>query len=156
MMYQWDRYFSPAAEVKLRSTVVDIRRKKEHYHVVLDGPTVYDRDFDAVVVAVGFGTERTIEGALNYSYWTDFDPSMLVDDSSPKLIVSGTGDGGCIDAIRAALPAFDQGYLAITLARLLDKNPALVKTITEIEQAAEGAADAEEAGKIISKHYAKL
>jgi hypothetical protein len=154
IMYQWCKYFS-AAEVERNVNVVDVKREADCYKIELQNHGNYDRDFDAVIVAVGFGTEKSIEGAVNCSYWTDFDPVVLVDSKSPRLMVSGTGDGGCIDVMRAALPAFDQGYLAIELAKIIDRYPALVRTITAIENAVESA-DYDAAEGILESRYTKL
>jgi hypothetical protein len=63
-----------------------------------------------VILAVGFGVEKTVPDLPVLSYWRD-DPL----DQAPlpwrtgeyTQIVSGTGDGGLVDVLRAALKDFD-------------------------------------------------
>ncbi|WP_052518351.1 FAD-dependent oxidoreductase [Archangium violaceum] len=65
-------------------------------------------DFEAVILAVGFGTERTLEGAPVRSYWEDDNLDRLIHASgtSKRYLVSGTGDGGLIDLLRVRLRDF--------------------------------------------------
>ncbi|REG30915.1 FAD dependent oxidoreductase [Archangium gephyra] len=65
-------------------------------------------EFDAVILAVGFGTERTLEGAPSRSYWEDdnLDRLLLSPNSPKRYLISGTGDGGLIDLLRVRLRDF--------------------------------------------------
>lgn len=66
--------------------------------------------FDAVILAVGFGAEKTFPEVELRSYWDadnlDRDPVAAAVHST-HCFVSGTGDGGLIDFIRARLYRFD-------------------------------------------------
>ncbi|MCY1083714.1 ATP-binding protein [Archangium lansingense] len=64
-------------------------------------------DFEAVLLAVGFGTERTLKGAPSRSYWEDDNLDRLHASSTPRrYLISGTGDGGLIDLLRVRLRDF--------------------------------------------------
>ncbi|HEX5750884.1 MAG TPA: tetratricopeptide repeat protein [Archangium sp.] len=65
-------------------------------------------DFDTVILAVGFGTERTLEGAPSRSYWEDdnLDRLLHASGTSKRYLISGTGDGGLIDLLRVRLRDF--------------------------------------------------
>jgi tetratricopeptide (TPR) repeat protein len=65
-------------------------------------------EFEAVILAVGFGTERTLEGAPFRAYWEDDNLERLLHTShTPKrYLISGTGDGGLIDLLRVRLRDF--------------------------------------------------
>ena len=66
--------------------------------------------FDAVILAVGFGAEKTFPELALHSYWDadnlDRDP-VAPGVHSTHCFISGTGDGGLIDFIRARLYRFD-------------------------------------------------
>lgn len=64
---------------------------------------------DIVVLAVGFGLEKGVLDRRSISYWSN-DPlnqSHLGLATKAKILVSGKGDGGLIDAIRAKILDFD-------------------------------------------------
>jgi len=72
-----------------------------------------DKRFDAVVSAVGFGVERDMAKGC-FGYW---EPDQLPSRSPiGRVLVSGTGDGGLIDVIRAALLDFHHDHLNGLLA----------------------------------------
>lgn len=66
--------------------------------------------YDAVILAVGFGAEKTFPELALHSYWDadnlDRDP-VAPGVRSTHCFISGTGDGGLIDFIRARLYRFD-------------------------------------------------
>lgn len=66
----------------------------------------------AVILALGFGVERTVEQLPRRSYWRVDSLSQTALDSEDDdyvIVVSGTGDGGIIDVLRAKLKNFDHG-----------------------------------------------
>ena len=64
-------------------------------------------EFEAVILAVGFGTERMLEGAPSRSYWEDDNLDRLHTSSTPRrYLISGTGDGGLVDLLRVRLRDF--------------------------------------------------
>jgi hypothetical protein len=59
-------------------------------------------EFEAVVLAVGYGLERDGPGAI--SYWADIPIDMDTSDgSAKKVLISGSGDGAITDLTRACL-----------------------------------------------------
>ena len=71
------------------------RRRREQFH--------------AIILALGFGIEKRVDGVRFRSYWDDdtLDQSPR-DASHPNLhvLISGTGDGGLVDLLRARLEGF--------------------------------------------------
>lgn len=65
----------------------------------------FDDVYDVVIAAVGFGLERTESGIPFRSYWhTDSLAQPIFTGRTPwRVLISGTGDGGLTDAIRARL-----------------------------------------------------
>jgi hypothetical protein len=70
-------------------------------------PFIYEK-FDIVIIAVGFGSESTF-GLNQRSYWSDEHWHQLMSTRQKTIFVSGTGDGGLIDAMRLVLLKFDHG-----------------------------------------------
>lgn len=70
---------------------------------------------DAIIFAVGFGYEKGVEQGLYASYWRNDSLSQPIVQSSGharrNYLVSGTGDGGLIDALRIRLNGFNQGRI---------------------------------------------
>ncbi|TWT48999.1 FAD-dependent oxidoreductase [Botrimarina hoheduenensis] len=78
---------------------------------------IYDADgdsrYDVVVFAVGFGVERHTTDWQD-SYWRNDSLNQIITDSgsdAPVVIVSGRGDGGLVDLLRACLKDFHQGRI---------------------------------------------
>lgn len=65
-----------------------------------------DARVSAVILAVGFGLEREIKGVNFVSYWDDDSLDRAPLKGHIKTLISGTGDGGLIDALRARLRDF--------------------------------------------------
>jgi CheY-like chemotaxis protein len=65
-------------------------------------------DFDAVIVAVGFGIEEGLEQLPMSSYWRndDLDQPVLLRQQEVRCLVSGNGDGGLIEILRLRLRDF--------------------------------------------------
>jgi hypothetical protein len=71
--------------------------------------------FSAIIFAVGFGIEREVEKKLTHSYWRNDsfnqpEPGASVNEKT-KFLISGTGDGGLIDLLRARIESFNQGRI---------------------------------------------
>jgi HEAT repeat protein len=65
-----------------------------------------DARVSAVILAVGFGIEREVEGVEFVSYWRDDALDQAPLKGRDRILVSGTGDGGLIDALRASVRDF--------------------------------------------------
>jgi hypothetical protein len=77
----------------------------------------------AVIFAVGFGVERHVERRFSPSYWRN-DSLNQPEPGAPggertKLLISGTGDGGLIDLLRACIESYSQGRI---IRDLFDKD----------------------------------
>ncbi|MHA6622499.1 FAD-binding protein [Pseudonocardia sp. DLS-67] len=89
-------------------------------------PERLDPPADVVILAVGFGIERSAGRLPVQSYWR-VDPvaqSPVEAGADPrKALVVGTGDGGIIDMLRARLEALDHGsFLDECTLRLQDED----------------------------------
>ncbi len=73
----------------------------------------YQRSYDVAIVAAGFGLEAEVAGVPFRSYWNlDVLSQPTIRGTWPRRwLVSGTGDGGLIDAIRLRLFDVDQATL---------------------------------------------
>jgi hypothetical protein len=77
------------------------------------------RDFDVVILAVGFGSEARMRDAASSEYWVD----DALERANPRghvtrYLVSGTGDGGLTDLLRLRLTDFRHHHLRDVLAGL--------------------------------------
>jgi hypothetical protein len=81
--------------------------------------------FDLVIMAVGFGLERTLPGLPLLSYWENdnYGRPILTGSVPRTYLVTGCGDGGLIDAIRLRINAFDHANFVYSLQRLPDIEP---------------------------------
>jgi Pyridine nucleotide-disulphide oxidoreductase len=119
-----------------------------------DGPE--EMIFNAVVFATGFGTETVVDGVDTHSYW---DEDYLPENSKSKpIMISGTGDGGLIDALRCVHKEFRLGQLAVTFAAMLDSTSMKTK-LRETEdkvQEFSGKLDDEKAAAKYAELYPEL
>jgi hypothetical protein len=96
--------------------------------------------FDIVIFAVGFGVERQATGSTTPSYWVSKDDTVAsVSAEAPPqfehVVVSGTGDGGLIEALRLTFKDRRAGNLdANTMIALADDR--LRDRVFEIENRA--------------------
>jgi hypothetical protein len=84
----------------------------------------------AIILALGFGIERTVAGMPRRSYWrVDSLTQTQLDslDAMYVVLVAGTGDGGIIDVLRASLKEFDHGGFLDECVLRLQKKPLLVE-----------------------------
>lgn len=93
---------------------------------------------DAIILAVGFGVEKTINHLPSRSYWRVDSLTQTALDSEVcpyVVVVGGTGDGGILDALRAKVKEFDHGgFYDECLLRLRDDE--LKKRLLAIEESA--------------------
>jgi hypothetical protein len=110
-----------------------------------------------VILAVGFGVERTVPDLPVLSYWRD-DPL----DQAPlprrtgeyTQIVSGTGDGGLVDVLRAALKGFDHVQFFSSIAAIT-RGSELEEHLKDVERDLEGKTR-KEAASFLAEHYKYL
>jgi hypothetical protein len=63
--------------------------------------------YDCVILAIGFGDERSVAGVSLQSYWESDSLHQETGRKRRSILVSGCGDGGLIDALRLRLRNFD-------------------------------------------------
>ena len=91
-------------------------------------------EFKFVIFCCGFGDEIQVDGASNFSYWSSSDDPFVTDGEPPSsAIVTGIGDGGLIDALRAVHNHFDGGRLASRVASSIDHS-GIGNLIADFEQ----------------------
>lgn len=74
---------------------------------------------DVVILAIGFGEERTLDGIQSASYWSDkgTPDNHKARVQETRYVVSGSGDGALVDLCAAALQNFDHTELIKTVTR---------------------------------------
>lgn len=123
-----------------------------------------EEHFDLVLLCVGFGLERQIDGVPFLSYWENDNlsrPSVRTSEQC-RLLVSGTGDGALIDIARLLFADFEHG----DFSRLLysEELGAVSKVFFELEhqlddkiRKGEFGSDLEEnAGAWLALEYSKI
>jgi hypothetical protein len=129
-------------------------------HCLVEWPPACRADPRHVLLAVGFGVEGTIPGIALSSYWrNDALAQAKLDGTSTErhhVVISGTGDGGLMDAVRVRLGEFDDLEMARSIERISgDAWPVLQRQLVELEQRA-WAASWTDAGKTLAYGYAQL
>ncbi|HZF52193.1 MAG TPA: FAD-dependent oxidoreductase [Polyangiaceae bacterium] len=92
--------------------------------------------FDAVLLAVGFGIERKLEGIDTPEYWrSDKLDELNLDKRVTRYLVSGCGDGGLIDLLRVRVERFRHERILEDFG-LKDISGALRDRLLQIDQEA--------------------
>lgn len=78
----------------------------------------YEQDCDCLILAVGFGLEKSLPSVPFLSYWENdnFGRPLITGPIPRKYLVTGCGDGGLIDAIRLSLNAFNHAEFVYKLS----------------------------------------
>jgi hypothetical protein len=98
----------------------------------LSGVGERSAEFDAIIVAVGFGTETRVSNAAAAVYWLDDalereDPER----TSMRYLISGSGDGGLTDLLRIRFDNFRHHHLRRLLLDLAE--PRLLDDVSNAE-----------------------
>lgn len=88
--------------------------------------------YDLAIITIGFGNEAAVADLTCYPYWTP-DEIDGWRRAKNKVLVSGCGDGGLIDALRLVHGNFEDGRLVLKLAHILDSHPEIKSSIERIE-----------------------
>lgn len=109
---EWDEHYSPSVNLIPRCQVVGTEERKKGVWITVEqaGSTrELASDFSLVILAVGFGWEREMKGISFRSYWSNdaLHQQFPTKPHRPRVLVSGTGDGGLIDTLRLKLSNFD-------------------------------------------------
>lgn len=78
-----------------------------------DGAATHSHEADVAILAPGFGEERDLADFGAKEYWHDHDAHNKLSPGvdSRTYLVSGRGDGGCIDFLKIALGGFHQAKI---------------------------------------------
>jgi hypothetical protein len=93
-----------SAAVMLRAPAPNGTRR-----ITVTSGDIDEPQFDIVILAVGFGVEKSVLLQPLRSYWRDdslHQPEIEVRTAPTKYLVSGNGDGGLIDVLRLRLVDF--------------------------------------------------
>jgi hypothetical protein len=81
----------------------------------LGGERGGSREFQLIIIATGFGIERGVHDQHSPSYWRNDSLNQLTpgvtSEKTEQILVSGTGDGGLIDLLRAKIRGFNQAWI---------------------------------------------
>ncbi|WP_437782531.1 FAD-dependent oxidoreductase [Sorangium sp. So ce1097] len=106
--------------------------------VFTTSPGFSEDEHHVVILAVGFGVERSIAPHPLRSYWRDdalHQPEIGASHRPVHSLVSGNGDGGLIDVLRLRLREFKHGTLLNELVSVMDSDR-LRDVLEQIEQEA--------------------
>lgn len=120
---EWIEYFERwITRLFLETTVENLEMVDGGIEVRASGKNAPSpaQTYGAVVLAVGFGDERTVVGIDGKSYW-ERDDLANREGASEISAVSGTGDGGLIDILRVVHRNFRKGRLCLDLIKVLDE-----------------------------------
>lgn len=143
---------------EIRSTLDDRYKIKDYYNVknlTIHKPSAKNPkltiswhslksktdSFDHVILAVGYGVERTFPPLPSRSYWRDDDLHQTDPDPrrrTRRYLVSGCGDGGLVDALRLRIRSFNTWYLDFVMSPAVMR---LKDSILELEGRAKTSRD---------------
>jgi cation diffusion facilitator CzcD-associated flavoprotein CzcO len=133
---QW-RIVEPQIDVRFEADVSQVTRSDGLHPVIQveSGGVKGSHTCDCLILAVGFGLEYSYEGFPLLSYWhnDNFDRPVLSPPRPRKYLVTGSGDGGLIDAARLAIGKFDHAEFVYQLTRTKDMKK-VKESLLEAEQ----------------------
>ena len=139
--------------------IIDVDGKQVLRVVSLDasGRDPQPVDCDYIVLAVGFGLERTLELVPGRSYW--FNDSLhqevpFAPAEARRILVTGCGDGGLIDGLRLCLRRFEHEAFVEDLLSRTDLDPLKARLI-QIDHDAAGVL-AGSASSFLAEKYDEL
>ena len=139
LLEQWDRLKRQVRIREERGVTVALRPQSDNRRrLAITSPRFRDEEYDIVILAVGFGHERTVAPQPLRSYWRDdslHQPEVGWTTTPTRYLVSGNGDGGLIDLLRLRIRDFRHESLADDLERTSDLT-ALADKLTKIEDEA--------------------
>lgn len=98
-----------------------------------------NKRFDVVIIAAGFGLERSSNNIPVTSYWRNDDldqPDFDTQRRTRRILVSGCGDGGLIEVIRARIRNFRHDQIVADFLKSKDDVDALAERLLSIEREA--------------------
>jgi|GEM_PF-2675656 len=111
--------------------------------------------YNCVVLAVGFGEERSIAGVPFLSYWENDSLHQETGRGQRSVLVSGCGDGGLIDALRLRLQNFDHAEFVREFLNIAESSK-LVAGLQQIESDLRPQASADDISRQLQARYDAL
>ena len=98
-------------------SVRSVQERSGTLWVDAQGTDRLNRGFDLVILSLGFGIERTLLGVPLRSYWSsdDLHQHRLGHRDPVRVLVSGCGDGGLVDALRLSIRNFQHSRIVSEL-----------------------------------------
>ncbi len=149
----WTRETLGDCKPLFNTTVDKIRYDPDERKVRVKTPGK-DYLFDLVFVATGFGKERNCDDESQNTYWNGDDIHQLV-TSSHRVLVSGTGDGGVIDALRLVYRRFMENETALRYLLAINSDR-FQETVQEIELVGAAIEDLDTRAAHYAREYTKL
>jgi hypothetical protein len=94
----------PEPVVQLNCEIRSIRAKGARLAVSREPGSRAGGEFDAVIIAVGFGPEKRLRGAPHTPYWNADDLHQM--HGQPEVAIIGSGDGALTDLFRVTIVDF--------------------------------------------------
>jgi hypothetical protein len=115
--------------------VIDGRAVGDESRKGKDVPGYFEKSYDAIILATGFGDEREIAGVPLLSYWENDSFHQEIGRQRRSILVSGCGDGGLIDALRLRLRNFDHADFTRQFLELQrgSKLPRFIRDLQKID-----------------------
>lgn len=121
---EWLRDFGEVS-VHTKHKILHIHPQNNQFTLAIEGGA-FEKGFTTVVVAVGFGLETPVKGALVDSYWDNVDTRSVNSSAHGDFVLSGSGDGGLLETLRLAYGGFEQGQLTSKVSRWANRTPVRV------------------------------
>lgn len=150
---QWKRDFSDRTAVEKNARVHSVENVNDKVRLTY-GDAGSSKDFNLVILAAGFGQERSLPSVAADSYWQDRAIDRLTITKTRRIWISGTGDGALIDCLRVCYRAFQRGQILVQTAMELDA--ALRVQIIEVEVKAASLPSDEERSEFLAREYQDL
>jgi len=129
--------------------------RRSHIEVLTGArPGGLPEGYDAAVLALGVGVEKSFGDLPLRSYWADDSIASIKDGPARHHLVTGIGEGGVIDALTLRIGGFSHAEIA----RAIDAVPgmdAVRAALLQIEASIEDLPD-DRANAVLHEHYGAL
>src|SRR5262249_19908079 len=130
-------------------------RRRSRIEVVTGArPGGLPEGFDATILALGVGVEKSFGDLPLRSYWADDSIATVKDGPARHHLVTGVGEGGVIDALTLRIGGFNHAEIARAIDAVAGMD-AVRAALLAIEADIEGMAD-ERANAVLHSRYAAL
>lgn len=162
ILSEWSSHFSSKLEgIKTGFKVLGTQKKQDTYALkgigTRDGIACEAGQFNLVIFATGFGTERILTNSTTPRYWIndDIDECAAL-DTIARYIIGGTGDGGLIDLFRIMYNNFEEGKFLVHIAARFSSGK-VANSIRNAERIlSRFTNESDETARAIASQYAKI